>query len=72
MFTALLRWSIVLSVHRCHWHHKATPHLQVSKVRVMHVGVAESWQQEMLSMCLMSLPCPVTIQAGQEDEDLPS
>lgn len=46
--------------------------LQVSKVRVMHVGVAESWQQEMLSMCLMSLPCPVTIQAGQEDEDLPS
>lgn len=32
--------------------------LQVSKVGVVHVGVTESWQQEMLSMCLVSLPYP--------------
>lgn len=37
----------------------------------MHVGVTESWQQEMLSMCLMSLPCPES-QYRQEDEDLSS
>lgn len=32
--------------------------LQVSKVGEMHVGVTESWQQEMLSLCPVSLPYP--------------
>lgn len=38
------------------------PHLilQVSKVGEMHVGVTESWQQEMLSLCLVSLPYPAS------------